>query len=222
MCKENAVISSVVLGGAFLALIMAMSFILTVPAVYGKPDTINLNTASEKEGEELKSVDPATAKKIIAGWPNKTVDDLANAGISGKTQEALKPSVSVTAQAGPTPKESGKIGPPLASMPRMPSKQAPAKGPIGLIDLNTADPKTLEALPGVGAPLAQEIIKERPYKRVEDLSRVKGIEKMKLDALRDKVTDGSPAGVSSPTTLGPSPTPVTTSPVQASPGKTVK
>lgn len=60
----------------------------------------------------------------------------------------------------------------------------------GLVDLNTADQKTLEALPGVGPSVAKEIIAGRPYKTVDELSRAKGIGKAKLDAIRSLVTVG--------------------------------
>lgn len=63
------------------------------------PVPVDLNTASEKELEGIKGVGPATAKKIIAGRPYKSLDDLKKAGIPDKTIESLKPLVKV----GPAP-----------------------------------------------------------------------------------------------------------------------
>ena len=65
------------------------------------------------------------------------------------------------------------------------------KPAIGMVDLNSADAKTLEALPGVGMATAKAIIAARPFKSVDDLKNVKGIGDVKFAALKDKVTVGA-------------------------------
>src|SRR5437763_1487604 len=50
------------------------------------------------------------------------------------------------------------------------------------VDVNSADVKTLETLPGVGPVVAQRIVKNRPYKNLDDLGKVKGLSKAKLAA----------------------------------------
>jgi competence protein ComEA len=59
-----------------------------------------------------------------------------------------------------------------------------------LIDINSADEKTLESLPGVGKATAKAIVAGRPYKSVDDLKRVKGMSDAKVLALKNKVTVG--------------------------------
>jgi competence protein ComEA len=59
------------------------------------------------------------------------------------------------------------------------------------VDVNSADVKTLETLPGIGSTLAQRIIDGRPYKNLDDLGKVKGMNKTKVDALKDQVTFGA-------------------------------
>ncbi len=70
------------------------------------------------------------------------------------------------------------------------------------IDLNTADQKTLESLPGIGKATAKAIIAGRPYQSVDDLKKVKGISDSKLKAIKDKVAVGAsvatPADPSAP------------------------
>ena len=83
-------------------------------------------------------------------------------------------------------------------------KHPPAKP----IDLNLANVKELQELPGVGPVTAQRIIdlreKSGRFHRVEDLLAVRGISQKKLDAMRPYVTvsapppSGTPAQKSNP------------------------
>jgi competence ComEA-like helix-hairpin-helix protein len=66
---------------------------------------------------------------------------------------------------------------------------APGPKPAGrLVNANTATAAELEALPGIGPVIAQRIIEGRPYRSVDDLDRVKGIGKKRLEEIRPLVT----------------------------------
>jgi competence ComEA-like helix-hairpin-helix protein len=56
--------------------------------------------------------------------------------------------------------------------------------PAGRININTATAAELEALPGIGPVIARRIIEGRPYRSVEELARVKGIGRKRLDEIR--------------------------------------
>ena len=81
----------------------------------------------------------------------------------------------------------------LLCAPTQAKKQPPAKP----IDLNLANLKELQELPGVGPVTAQRIIdlreKSGRFKRVEDLLAVRGISQKKLDAMRPYVTISAPS-----------------------------
>jgi competence ComEA-like helix-hairpin-helix protein len=75
--------------------------------------------------------------------------------------------------------------------------QAQKQPPSKPIDLNLANVKELQELPGVGPVTAQRIIdlreKSGRVKRVEDLLAVRGISQKKLDAMRPYVTISAPS-----------------------------
>jgi competence protein ComEA len=157
--------------------------------VHAQKALVDLNTASDKELEALKGVGPATAKKIIAGRPYKSVDELSKAGLSTKQIDALKPFVTAGA-AAPAPTA------PVTKAPAAP-KAAAAKGEKGLVDLNTASEKELEALKGVGPATAKKITAGRPYKSVDELSKA-GLSAKKIEDLKPFVTVGSAAPTQPP------------------------
>src|SRR5512136_1264223 len=78
----------------FFSMAIAMVLVLSGSMVLAQK-LVDLNTASDKELESIKGVGPATAKKIVAGRPYKSVDELSKAGLSAKQVEAIKPFVSV-------------------------------------------------------------------------------------------------------------------------------
>jgi DNA uptake protein ComE-like DNA-binding protein len=109
---------------------------------------VDLNTAGEKDLEELPGVGPATAKKIIAGRPYSAVADLGKAGVPAKTITEITPLVTVSAAASsssaaarPTP---APVAPPPAAAPTAPARSsasaaAPAAQPParGMVWVNT-------------------------------------------------------------------------------------
>lgn len=72
-------------------------------------------------------------------------------------------------------------------IPREGEKQSPQK-----IDINRAEAWLLEALPGIGEIRAQAIVDHRnengPFKRIEDLLRVKGIGEGTFNKIKDYIT----------------------------------
>lgn len=52
------------------------------------------------------------------------------------------------------------------------------------VNVNTATAKELAAVKGIGPTLAQRIVEARPYERLDDLERVKGIGPKRLANVR--------------------------------------
>lgn len=61
-----------------------------------------------------------------------------------------------------------------------------------LVNINTAGPKELELLPGIGPALAARIVEHRtahgPFRSIDDLDQVKGIGPRTLERLRPLIT----------------------------------
>jgi competence protein ComEA len=61
-----------------------------------------------------------------------------------------------------------------------------------MVNVNTADADTLATLPGVGPATAQHIIEGRPYHKLADLEKVKGLSQTKVAGLKGKVSFAEP------------------------------
>jgi competence ComEA-like helix-hairpin-helix protein len=88
--------------------------------------------------------------------------------------------------------------------------QADKNPPSKPIDLNLANVKELQGLPGVGPVTAQRIIgmreKSGRFHRVEDLLAVRGISQKKLDAMRAYITVSAPPSPAPPAQKASPPT----------------
>ena len=70
--------------------------------------------------------------------------------------------------------------------------------PGNRLDINSAGPRELESLPGIGPVLARRIVEFRaknpPFRRVEEILIIRGIGRRKFEALRDRIQVADSAG----------------------------
>lgn len=123
---------------------------------------VDLNTASEKDLDNLPGVGSATAKKIIAGRPYSSVSDLSKAGISAATIKKIAPLVTVSGAAvsAPTKAATTATTKPTATATTTknatasaPSSQPPSpkpSEPAPASPAKTAAPSTSQGNPGPG------------------------------------------------------------------------
>jgi competence protein ComEA len=140
-------------------------------AVPSNAPKLNLNTATEEELVAVKGIGEATAKKIIAARPLKSVNDLKELGVSEADVEKLAAFVEV--------KPAGRIG--------------MREEHTGKVDLNTATEAELIEVKGIGPVTAKKIIAARPLKSVNDLKEL-GLSDTEVEKLADLVTVRSRGG----------------------------
>ena len=175
-----------------------------IPAAAATP--VNLNTATEKQLEDLPGVGPATAKKIIAGRPYASVADLAKAGVSKATIEKIAPLVTVGTAAASTSAAAATGAAASTSAHAAPKGGAMSNAPAGPVDLNTATEKQLVDLPGIGPATAKKIIAGRPYASTADLAKA-GVSQSTIAKLGSLVMVSGAAAPSAARTLPRPPPP---------------
>jgi competence ComEA-like helix-hairpin-helix protein len=157
---------------------------------------VDLNNASQKELEGLKGIGSVKAKKIIAARPYKSVDDLKKAGLSKKEIDAIRPFLTIGQTAAPAVAAAPAAAAQTATKTvDKAEKTASAKAskamklaPGQTVNLNTATKEQLEALPEIGPVKAQAIINARPFSKVEDVMKVKGIKQKTFDKIKPYIT----------------------------------
>jgi|GEM_PF-1275381 len=131
-----------------------------------------LDKAADKtvEGTKTAAGKTADATKTAAG---KTAD--ASKTAAGKTADASKTAAGKTAGGAKTVAGKTADGAEVAGRTTVgtvgegASRAGSAMKSVGMLDINSASLKELEALPGIGDAYSEKIVKGRPYARKDEL-----------------------------------------------------
>ena len=168
---------------------------------------VDVNSASAAEMEEkLPGVGPAVAKAIVDGRPYKNLAALGKVKGIGEAKLAnLKGLVSFEKPAAATPKATAA----KADTPKEKMEKAEAKTKVAAkekeeeppttkpkvvladgkkVNINKATAEDLDSLFGIGEVRAKAIIAGRPYEKIEDIMKVKGIKEGTFEKIKDAIT----------------------------------
>lgn len=170
-----------------------------------KGERIDLDRASAEELARLPRIGPALAARIVAyreeHGPFGSLEALDRVpGVGPTLLAALRPHAMFSAaglvgaevHAGARRAEGSPLirhsGAEASGAAAPPAAAAPAAPPVRL---NTASEAELTQLPGIGATLARAIVADRgahgPYRKLEDLRRVRGIGAAMLRTLEGRI-----------------------------------
>ena len=151
-------------------------------------DKVDLNTATAQKLESVPEIGPQAARAIIAARPFSSVDDLDRVkGISAEQLEQIRAKVFVS-----TPPGGQRLGEPTREQKPLGQPTA-ATTDSALPDINTASLETLAAIPVIGPDLAPAIVAARPFKTLDALSQLKGVNAERLEQVRAVVTIAPPS-----------------------------
>ncbi|MEO0223895.1 MAG: helix-hairpin-helix domain-containing protein [candidate division WOR-3 bacterium] len=77
------------------------------------------------------------------------------------------------------------LNPPKYEVLKKPNEEIILKDSIKKVSLNNSSYEELLQVPGIGPTLAKRIIENRPYEKIEDLMKVKGIGKKKFEKIKN-------------------------------------
>jgi DNA uptake protein ComE-like DNA-binding protein len=98
---------------------------------------------------------------------------------------AASPSMAQTPQ---TSAPASKMAPTDSKMAPAATKTTPTAGAkVELLDINSATPEALDALPGIGKAYSAAIIKGRPYKGKDELVQKNIVPQKTYDGIKDKI-----------------------------------
>ncbi len=202
MVKEKTTLKRRTAG---LAVLMALALTMTLAVPIAAQTTkakVDLNTADLKTIAALPGIGETLAQRIIDARPFKKLDDLAAIkGVGQSKIDGLKDLVTFSKIKAPkdavaktevqaTAKEtlaSDKTKAAATADKTKTTETAAGKDEKELVNVNKADIKSLQGLPGIGDALAKRIIDGRPYKTLDDLGKVKGIGEAKLKGIKDLI-----------------------------------
>ncbi|MCX6556254.1 MAG: helix-hairpin-helix domain-containing protein [Candidatus Aminicenantes bacterium] len=129
---------------------------------------VDLNSADKAALEALPGIGPELAEKIIAARPFKNVEDIKNvSGIGQARFDDIKNLVTVEAD------DETAVSPKLK--------------PGETININKASEEQLDGLLGIGPVKAKAIIAGRPYAKIEDIMKVKGIKEKTFAKIKEYI-----------------------------------
>ena len=145
------------------------------------------------------SVPPVTAEVVSVVEPSSTPPNPAPAAAAaGDSVQRQLPGAALPARAGERPCPGhAPTAVALASLSQAPPSSAPPVATAPLVDLNAADARQLQRLPGVGAKRARAIIELRErlggFRGAADLLRIRGIGRRTLERMAPLLVVGERA-----------------------------
>jgi len=136
-----------------------------------QPRLVNLNQAKEDELHAVAGLTPALVKKIIAGRPYQSIDDLSKSGIPAAIIRKIRHQVTTNDR-----QVTHTVQKPIAS-----------DSPSSLVDLNQATEQQLREVSEIGDANAKKIVAGRPYRSVDDLAKA-GLPATEVAKIKPRVT----------------------------------